>query len=216
MAVSTSTGFPLPQELTDMIIGELKGNPSSLFACSLTCRSFLSPSRRQIFSAVGFDNADHIRRFYVICTESPEISSCVNYLFLQNFSHWSVTADEHLTPIVKSLVNLESLSLLDVSFRDLSKELTTMLSSCPLQVLALWDLTVDDTQALCSFLRHCHQLHTMSISGNLIVTGGQADVSMCEDNDPSVVSSLRHLVITCLSISPYACNTMATLMTISA
>ncbi|KAG7442755.1 uncharacterized protein BT62DRAFT_935791, partial [Guyanagaster necrorhizus] len=193
-----------------VILSELEGDTPSLLACSLTCRSFLSPSRRQIFSAVSFANADHIRRFYVICAESPEISSCVNHLLLQNFSSWSVTADEHLTPIVKSLVNLESLTLHDLSFRDLSKELTTMLCSCELKFLALVDLTVDDTQALCSFLRHCHQLHTFSISGDLILSNSQTDVSMCEDNDPSAVSSLRHLVITCTRGSRRLLDTILT------
>ncbi|PBK70496.1 hypothetical protein ARMSODRAFT_955999 [Armillaria solidipes] len=206
-------GFPLPQELTDMIIDELEEDISSLLACSLACRSFLSPSRRRIFSGIAFDNADDIRGFHAICTESPEISYCVKRLYLQEFSSWSVTADEHFMPIVKALVNLESLSLENMSFRDLPIGVIVRLYSYRLKTLALEDLTVDDTQELCSFLRGCHHLHTLSISGNLILTGNQPDAPLREDDDPSTIPSLRHLIITCTPGSRRLLDTILTYST---
>lgn len=206
-------GFPLPQELTDMIIDELEEDISSLLACSLACRSFLSPSRRRIFSGIAFDNADDIRGFHAICTESPEISYCVKRLYLQKISSWSVTADEHFMPIIKTLVNLESLSLENMSFRDLSMGVRVRLCSYRLKTLALEDLTVDDTQELCSFLRGCHHLHTLSISGNLILTGDQPDAPLREDDDPSTIPSLRHLMITCTPGSRRLLDTILTYST---
>ncbi|PBK87935.1 hypothetical protein ARMGADRAFT_1016247 [Armillaria gallica] len=207
------TGFPLPQELTDMIIDELEEDISSLLACSLACRSFLSPSRRRIFSGIAFDNADDIRGFHAICTESPEISYCVKRLYLQKFSSWSVTADEHFMPIIKTLVNLESLSLENMSFRDLSMGVIVRLCSYRLKTLALEDLTVDDIQELCSFLRGCHHLHTLSISGNLILTGDQPDAPLRGDDDPSTIPSLRHLMITCTPGSRHLLDTILTYST---
>ncbi|KAK0201206.1 hypothetical protein DFS33DRAFT_1115495 [Desarmillaria ectypa] len=205
LSASSVAGFPLPQELTDMIIDKLEDDVSSLLACSLACRSFLSASRKRIFSGVAFDNADDIRGFYAISSESPEISCCVKSLYLQNFS---VVADEHLTPIVKALFNLETLSLENMSFRDLSKEIR--LYSYRLKILVLDDIVVDDVQELYSFLRGCHQLHTLSICGNLILTGGQPDASLREDDHPSPVSSLQNLTITCTPGSRRLLDTILT------
>ncbi|KAK0462853.1 uncharacterized protein EV420DRAFT_1141726 [Desarmillaria tabescens] len=205
--LSASSGFPLPQELTNMIIDELEEDFSSLLACSLTCRSFLSPSRRRIFSGVAFDNAADIRGFYAICSESPEISFCVKRLYLQDFSGWIITEDDLLTSIVKGLVNLGTLSLQNMSFHNLSKEVK--LCSYRLKLLVLDDIAVDDIQEFCSFLRGCRQLHTLSICGNLIFTGGQSDTSLHEDDDdPSPVSSLRNLIITCTPGSRRLLNTI--------
>ncbi|KAK0498026.1 hypothetical protein EDD18DRAFT_1461963 [Armillaria luteobubalina] len=206
-------GFPLPQELTDMIIDELEEDVSSLLACSLACRSFLSSSRRRIFSGIAFDNAEDIRGFHAICTESPEISHCVKRLYLQKTSSWSVTADEHFVPVIKTLVNLESLSLENMSFRDLSMGIITRLGSYRLKTVALEDLTVDDTQELCSFLRGCHHLQTLSIGGNLILTGDQPHPSLHEDGDPSTIPSLRHLMITCTPGSRRLLDTILTYST---
>ncbi|KAK0471404.1 hypothetical protein IW261DRAFT_898291 [Armillaria novae-zelandiae] len=212
-ALSVAGFQPLPQELTDMIIDELEEDVTSLLACSLACRSFLSPSRRRIFSGIAFDNADDIRGFHAICTESPEISYCVKRLHLQKIPNWSATADEHFVPIMKTLVNLECLSLENISFRDLSMEVMTKTCSYRLKTLALEDLTVDNTQELCSFLRGCHHLQTLSISGNLILSGDQPPPSLRGDDNPSTVPSLRHLTVTCTPGSRRLLNTLLTYST---
>jgi hypothetical protein len=62
------------QDIIDDIIGRLHDDIYSLRACATVCRSFLSPSRRGIFSSIKLHKRLLIWRFYRLLSRNPDIA----------------------------------------------------------------------------------------------------------------------------------------------
>lgn len=70
----------IPEDVIDEILTHLHDNSSTLKHCSLVSRSFLTPSRRLLFSTVFLKESRHVDKFYLLLQRSPEISNLVSTL----------------------------------------------------------------------------------------------------------------------------------------
>ena len=80
----------VPQEIIDIIVGELHGDSDTLKQCALVSRSFLAPCRMELFSVVHLESFHYYStglqfgRLYDALTSTPEISYCIRELCLKD------------------------------------------------------------------------------------------------------------------------------------
>ncbi|KAF9817805.1 hypothetical protein IEO21_03147 [Rhodonia placenta] len=70
----------LPPELFDEAIDHLWDDPTTLRACSLTCRAFVPTARLHIFRTIRIQGAGHCDRFRALLATAPGIACCVRRL----------------------------------------------------------------------------------------------------------------------------------------
>ena len=109
----------IPQDIIDIIIDELRGNNDALKSCATVSRSFLQPSRKNLFMFICLDSLEKIERLQNILTSIPDISCYIHQLtlsmeaMLSAETHGPLTeaSDRALTSILKMIPCPRSLSL---------------------------------------------------------------------------------------------------------
>ncbi|OCH87907.1 hypothetical protein OBBRIDRAFT_126802 [Obba rivulosa] len=76
----------LPTELLDIIFAHLRDDNASLRSCSLTCRSWVSPTRVYLLASIRLDLWLHMVRFEALLHDSPHISPYIQRLVVSAYS----------------------------------------------------------------------------------------------------------------------------------
>jgi hypothetical protein len=107
----------IPQDVIDLIIGELDGDSDALKQCATVASSFLHPSRRRLFSSIHFHNQGQAGRLHELLTSVPGISLYVYELRFwwdsweedNNHSAW-LRNDRTIAKVLKMLPGLRALT----------------------------------------------------------------------------------------------------------
>jgi hypothetical protein len=140
MCLQPRNDLPLPNELVDAIIDLLHDDRAALTACALVCRSWVTASRRHLFSQFIIDNENGSKASDLLSSATCTIALAVRHLTLrvdrgdliglhdviQKLScirqlslHRLSMCDEwfpYVLDLVQSLHNLEFLALLAIRF----------------------------------------------------------------------------------------------------
>ncbi|KAI0792708.1 hypothetical protein C8Q75DRAFT_577896 [Abortiporus biennis] len=149
----------LPQELIDLIIDNLRHDPLTLRACTLTCHAWLHRSRRHLHSRVRIGE-------YFINLErysSPHVAHYVRelelYMVVSGRARQRVTTNA-VWEMISRFPNVRSLTIRDLEVPRLSStKLEILQTLCKqLQSLTLINVEFEDADDFMLFMSHCEQL----------------------------------------------------------
>lgn len=174
----------LPQELTDIIIGNLHGDRRTLRTCSLVCRSWLPTSYQHLFRRVELWPPNsyyarsirkafpHCQRLYSILLNSPHVANYIQELKVYegqivNHEHW-IGTDQTLPLVLRSLTNLKRIEFTRLLWNDLPLDLRRSICGV-LELPSLTVIEIEDSRFACmhdflSILRHAGGQTGLSLS----------------------------------------------------
>ena len=76
----------IPQEIIDNIADELWDDADALDSCAIVCRSFLIPSRRNLFSDIYLNSVERLERLHRLLVSKPDLANYIRELtFVASF-----------------------------------------------------------------------------------------------------------------------------------
>jgi hypothetical protein len=163
-----------PPETTDLIIDYLHADKPSLFACGLTCRTWLASSRHHLFTKVKL-GPTNIQSFSELLENPNNVAFVVSHLTVITFEWLNAKAKTHgektvlprLPGLTAHLRMVKTLALSQISWEHCSPEIlqNTLFNLGRVEALELTSITVrgldEAVYILCAF----PLLKTLSLDG---------------------------------------------------